>query len=153
MTTPTTPPPLAPHWPPRTVDDLCDAVAAALEVLREAGQPDIPADDVPGTADACRWIREAFTDKPLPRHRKHGGSPVRMTRASRRGISRQSRALRGMLRWHLGRGQLDGLIMARMEAGREYRDQVALLAGIMLVLDGRRSTALDRWADVLGLDR
>ena len=75
-----------------------------------------------------------------------------MTRSARKGISREARALRGMMRWHLGGGAaLDGLMMARWEAGKAV-DKVDTVASVLLALDGRRSSSLDRWATVLGLE-
>lgn len=120
-----------------SVDDLVDAVTAALALLRDLppgeGGEILP---TPSDIEADQWIREVWTDR--------GGS-LRPRKTLARDASDEARALAGIMRWHQSGGDLTGLMIARMTAGDAF-DRVDTLSTVTRIVAGAgRSRAVAAW--------
>lgn len=121
-----------------SVDDLVDAVCAAVDLLGERGT--LPPDELPGHVEVSRWIRDVWTDRPL-----RGKAILRMRKSLTKDATDGSRALAGILRWHNSGGDLTGLMMARFTAGDLF-DRVDTTATVIRVVAGAgTSPAVAAW--------
>jgi hypothetical protein len=131
---------IAAHGKPTTVAQAADALVAAVATLSTTGNlapSHLPTDDE---------VREAtvalFTDR--------GKAGLRLRASMPQAAGDWPRAVRGMLDWHTGGGHLMGYMMASLRTDRA--DAADTLAAVILVLTGRRSSALAAWHRALGGD-
>lgn len=115
------------------VSDLVDLLVPWFHHLAESSV--IEPGHVPSDDEVAQWTAALFTD--------HGGR-LRVRRSPAKGASDVERAVHGVFRWHGSGGSLEGLFIAKFNAGEAF-DRVDTYVSVLLVASGRRSSALAAW--------
>jgi hypothetical protein len=122
-----------------TVSDLTDLLVPWFQRLRDAGTLD--ADSIPDDAQVTEWTAALFTDRTGSGRFARG---LRARKQAPKGSTGAVRGLFGLYRWHSSGGALDGLFIARWNAGEAF-DQVDTYVTVLLAASGRRSPAIEAW--------
>lgn len=115
------------------VADLADLLIPWFEHLEQSGT--IATAAIPTDEEVVAWTQSLFTD--------HGGR-LRVRRTSPKAATNVERAVHGLFRWHQSGGSLEGMFIARWNAGEAW-DRVDTYIDVLLVASGRTSPALAAW--------
>jgi hypothetical protein len=116
------------------VADLADLLIPWFEAL-EAGD-EIPNSEIPTDDEVLAWTRSLFTD--------HGGR-LRVRKSAPKGATGPERGVHGLYRWHASGGNLEGLFIAKWNAGEAW-SRVETYISVLRIASGRESSpAIDAW--------
>jgi hypothetical protein len=122
--------------PATTVSELTEALQGLRDRLAAAGTVEaIPHTELPSHDEIAQWTAALFTDR---------GGRLRQRSAPAKGATNVERAVHGLTRWHSSGGSLEGLFIAKWNAGEAF-DRVDTYVDLVLVASGRRSAAA-AWA-------